>query len=166
MCNNTGMLVSPSSHPYPSTLLIYWYSAHLCVPCKQERTYNHPCRLRCHIAREMLTYCHAPAHPCSRMIPSEDRALTIGGFSAQHRAQRDVKFFIEYGPRKGTESWPQMTQIWWDYHRFCYKCALSALYLALSLAISQRASFVSYLCKRKRKFQVYSPSLIRSSAHL
>ena len=55
---------------------------------------------RSHIAREMLTYCHAPAHSCSRLIPCEDRALTIRGFSALHRAQRDVKYFhsMEYSP--------------------------------------------------------------------
>ena len=41
----------------------------------------------------VLTYCYAPAHSCSRAIPCEDRALTIRGFPAQHRAERDVKVF-------------------------------------------------------------------------
>ena len=41
----------------------------------------------------MLTYCHAPGYSCSRQISCEKRALTIRGFPAQHRAQRDVKVF-------------------------------------------------------------------------
>ena len=48
---------------------------------------------RSHIAREMLTYCHASTHSCSRLIPCEDRALTIRGFPALHRAERGVKVF-------------------------------------------------------------------------
>ena len=54
---------------------------------------------RSHIARETLTYCHAPVHSCSRLIPCEERALTIRGFSAQQGGNRDVKFFLEYGVR-------------------------------------------------------------------
>jgi hypothetical protein len=42
--------------------------------------YKYPYRFRCHIASEMLIYCHAPARSCSRLIPCEDRALTIRGF--------------------------------------------------------------------------------------
>lgn len=34
---------------------------------------------RSHIAPEMLTYCHVPAHSCSRLIPYEDRALPTRG---------------------------------------------------------------------------------------
>ena len=137
--------------PACSTTLNCWYSTHLCAPCKQERTCKYPYRLRSHIAREMLTYCHAPAHSCSRLIPCEDRALTIRGFFAQHGARRDVKYFHSMDPRKGTESRPQMTQIWRDYHRFSYKCALSAHYLALSCSISQCTKFVQYLCIRNAK---------------
>ena len=74
-------------------MLNHWYSAHLCAPCKQERTYKYPYRLRCHIAREMLTYCHALARSCSRLIPCEDRALTIRGFPALHRPTEGCKGF-------------------------------------------------------------------------
>ena len=48
---------------------------------------------RSHIAREMLTYCHAPVRSRSRLIPCEERALTIRGFFALHRSHRDVKVF-------------------------------------------------------------------------
>ena len=64
----------------------------------QERTYKHPCPSSSHIAREMLTYCHAPAQSCSRAIPCEDRALAIRGFPRPARAERDVKFFGRTDP--------------------------------------------------------------------
>ena len=50
---------------------------------------------RSHIAHEMLTYCHAPAHSCSRLIPCEDRALTIRGFSSLHRPTQRCKVFLQ-----------------------------------------------------------------------
>ena len=62
---------------------------------------------RSHIAREMLTYCHAPVHSCSWLIPCEERALTIRGFSAGQRTHGDVKFFTN----GKTVHCPQMTQI-------------------------------------------------------
>jgi hypothetical protein len=43
----------------------------------------------------VLAYCHAPALPCSWLIPYEDRALAIRWFWPLHRAHRDVKFFEE-----------------------------------------------------------------------
>ena len=66
---------------------------------------------RSHIAREMLTYCHAPVHSCSRLIPCEERALTIRGFSTGQRTHGDVKFFTN----GKTVHCPQMTQIWQIY---------------------------------------------------
>ena len=90
--------------PVCSTTLNYWYSAHLCAPCKQERTYKYPYRLRCHIASEMLTYCHASDYSCSRLIPCEDRALTIRGFPALHHTQRDVKYFYKRRTLRVSES--------------------------------------------------------------
>ncbi len=48
---------------------------------------------RSHIAREMLTYCHAPAHSCSRLIPCEDRALTIRGFPRPAPGTQRCKVF-------------------------------------------------------------------------
>ena len=47
-----------------------------------------------HIASEMLTYCHAPAHSCSRAIPCEDRALTIRGFPRPAPPPHRCKVFL------------------------------------------------------------------------
>ena len=44
----------------------------------------------------MLTYCHAPAHSCSRAIPCEDRALTIRGFPRPAPCREGCKVFLEY----------------------------------------------------------------------
>ena len=95
MCNNTGMLVSPSSHLHPSTLLVRWYSTNLCAPCKQEITYKHPCRLRCHIAREMLIYCQHPLVAFIRDYHLDDRAQTTQRISALQQAHRGCKSFLE-----------------------------------------------------------------------
>ena len=43
-----------------------------------------------------LTYCHAPAHSCSRLIPCEDRALTIRGFPRPAPCREGCKVFWEY----------------------------------------------------------------------
>jgi len=110
---------------------------------------------RSHIAREMLTYCHRPVRSCSRPIPCEERALTIRGFPALHRAERDVKFFLEnrplpnpplYGrerlqppaPRRG--GLQRDGELTTDYHRFSYidwNMPICTLYIALSPAISR-----------------------------
>ena len=50
---------------------------------------------RSHIAREMLTYCHAPAHSCSRAIPCEDRALAIRGFPRPAPCREECKGFYK-----------------------------------------------------------------------
>lgn len=55
---------------------------------------------RSHIASEMLTYCHSPAHSCSRLGPRMESALTIGGFSALHRALHRCKEFLQAVKRK------------------------------------------------------------------
>ena len=52
--------------------------------------------LRCHIASEMLTYCHASARSCSWLIPCEDRALTIRGFPCPAPGREGCKGFWEY----------------------------------------------------------------------
>ena len=46
----------------------------------------------------MLTYCHAPAHSCLRLLPCEDRALTIRGFPRPAACRGGCKGFLEYGP--------------------------------------------------------------------
>ena len=59
-CNNTGMPVSPSSHPHtPTPLYLLIFSAFMRSLQANENART-PLPLRCHIAREMLTYCHAP----------------------------------------------------------------------------------------------------------
>ncbi len=84
--------------PACSTTLNHRYSAHLCTPCKQGRTYKYPYRLRCHIASEMLTYCHAPARSYSRLISCEDRALTIRGFPHPAACREGCKGFWSMDP--------------------------------------------------------------------
>ena len=49
----------------------------------------------------VLTYCHAPAHSCSRLIPCEDRALTIRGFPRPAPCREGCKVFLENGPTQG-----------------------------------------------------------------
>ena len=66
--------------------VLFWYTTPL--PLTFFRSL-----FRSHIASEVLTYCHAPVHSCSWLIPSEERALTIRGFSALHRPTRRCKVF-------------------------------------------------------------------------
>ena len=47
--------------------------------------------------------------------------------------------------------------------RQIHKCALAALYLALSRSISHRANFVAYLCNSERKTGNNPPPPLRSS---
>ena len=46
----------------------------------------------------MLSYCHAPAHSCSRLIPCEDRALTIRGFPRPAARREGCKVFFRADP--------------------------------------------------------------------
>ena len=87
-----------------------WYSG-CCFDTPPLAPYVFRSLFRSHIAREMLTYCHAPVHSCSRLIPCEERALTIRGFSTGQRTHGDVKFFTN----GKTVHCPQMTQIWQIY---------------------------------------------------
>ena len=88
-------------------------------------------------------------------------------FPAPNRAERDVKVFWEYGPRKGTESWPQMTQkfdgIITDLVINVPSVHFILLYLALSRSILQSANFVAYLCNSERKMGNNPPPPLRSS---
>ena len=77
---------------------------------------------RSHIAREMLTYCHAPVHSCSRLIPCEERALTIREFPAQHRTHGDVKFFLEYRWQSADHRWHRFDRFTRRMHYISQSC--------------------------------------------
>ena len=113
----------------------------------------------------MLTYCHTPAHSCSWLTPCEDRALTIRGFPRLAPGREGCKGFYRADPspilpsmggsgyNRQHRASPSPHRGWdarraegglqgdgeltTDYHRFCYKCALCAHYLALSCTISR-----------------------------
>ena len=137
--------------------MLFWYTTPLPLTFFRSLSSSH-------IAREMLTYCHAPAHSCSRLIPCEDRALTIGGFSSLHRAERDVKYFH----KRWTVYCPQMTQIYQIFMRRMHYIlnlvggstgnmwARSILhFISLQVTVSHynshSAKGMSYLCTIERK---------------
>ena len=56
----------------------------------------------------VLTYCHAPAHSCSRAIPCEDRALAIRGFPRPAPCREGCKVFFEERRTDPSRSLPSM----------------------------------------------------------
>ena len=149
------------------------------LACKRERT-SILAPSSSHIAREMLTYCHAPAHSCSRAIPCEDRALAIRGFPRPAPRREGCKGFYRADPSPtlpsmGGGSYNRQHRASPSPHRGgmpegqrgsarvqrtdgtdlvinAPSVHIISLYLALSRSILQGAKFVQYICKRKRKF--------------